>query len=173
MAPVQVRAATPADAVTLARLQLSIWQQAYAELLPVSVLFADPATHAIGWSDRAAAGGVLMAFEGAEAVGLAAVADQLELDRRAQSTGQIELLYVLPRWGRRGHGGRLLAHAADYLRGLGASRGEWWAPETDASVPRFLGGAGWAADGGRRVLDTGEGTFTEVRYSGGLDLILV
>jgi hypothetical protein len=40
-------------------------------------------------------------------------------------------------------------------------------------VQQFLLGVGWAPDGRRRVLDTGEGTFAEVRYSGDLDLMLI
>ena len=80
---------------------------------------------------------------------------------------------MLPRWSRRGHGGRLLGAAAAQLRGLGATWGVWWAPETDESVQQFLLGARWAPDGARRVLDTGESTFAEIRYAGNLDLLLV
>ena len=42
MADALVRPATTADAPALARLQLDIWQQAYAGLLPTAVLFTDP-----------------------------------------------------------------------------------------------------------------------------------
>ena len=59
------------------------------------------------------------------------------------------------------------------LRGLGAASGAWWAPEADESIQQFLLGVRWAPDGPRRVLDTGEGTFTEIRYAGSLDLLLV
>jgi GNAT superfamily N-acetyltransferase len=165
-----VRPAGPDDAPTLARLQIGVWQQAYSDLLPASVLLADPAGQAQVWAARIAGGGpVFLAFEGTEAVGLASADDELDDNCR----GSLELLHVLPRWSRRGHGGRLMGAAAGHLRGRGATLGTWWAPEPDESVQQFLLGVGWAADGGRRVLDTGEGTLTEIRYSGNLDLILI
>ena len=169
MADALVRPAGDGDAAVLARLQLDVWQQAYAELLPSAALFADPVRQAEVWATRVRAGGVLVAFEGAVPVGLAATDPGLD----PGGVGEIELLHVLPRWSRRGHGGRLLASAARQLRDLGAARGQWWAPATDASVQQFLLGAAWAPDGARRVLDTGEGTLAEVRYSGSLDLVLV
>lgn len=170
MADALVRPARPDDCALLARLQLNVWQQAYSELLPAAALLADPEAQAQMWAARIDAGGsVLLAFEGAEAVGLAST----DPDRDDQGNAQLELLYVLPRWSRRGHGGRLLGAASAELRKSGAVRGTWWAPQTDASVQQFLLGVDWAADGARRVLDTGEGTLTEIRYSGNLDLILI
>ncbi|SDP41649.1 Acetyltransferase (GNAT) domain-containing protein [Nakamurella panacisegetis] len=170
MADALVRPAGPDDAPILARLQIGIWQQAYPDLLPAAALLADPQVQAEVWAARVSAGGaVLLAFEGTEPVGLAST--DPDPDDRGQ--GQVELLHVLPRWSRRGHGGRLLGAAAAELRKSGATRGTWWAPETDESVQQFLLGVGWAADGGRRVLDTSERTFTEIRYSGNLDLILL
>lgn len=169
MADALVRPAGDGDAAVLARLQLDVWQQAYAELLPAAALFADPVRQAEVWAARIRSGGVLLAFEGAVPVGLAATDPELD----PGGAGEIELLHVLPRWSRRRHGGRLLASAARQLRDLGATRGQWWAPASDASVQQFLLGAGWAPDGGRRALDTGEGTLVEVRYSGNLDLVLI
>ncbi len=169
MADALVRPASIEDAPTLARLQLAVWQQAYSELLPAAALLADPDRQAEVWSARLGAGGlVLLAFEGVEPVGLAATDPEFE-----DGLGQIEVLHVLPRWSRRGHGGRLLGAAAAQLRGLGASRGAWWAPQSDESVQQFLLGVRWAPDGARRVLDTGESTFAEIRYSGNLDLLLI
>lgn len=171
MADALVRPAVDGDAAVLARLQLDVWQQAYAELLPAAALFADPVQQAEVWAARIDSGGVLLAFEGSVPVGLAATDPDLDLD--LDGNGEVELLHVLPRWSRRGHGGRLLASAARQLRGLGATRGHWWAPAGDESVQQFLLGVSWAPDGGRRALDTGEGTLTEVRYSGNLDLVLI
>lgn len=169
MADALVRRALPDDAPTLARLQINVWQQAYSELLPASALLADPARQAEVWAARVATGGpVLLAFEGLEAVGLAATDAEPDDDGRAQ----LELLHVLPRWSRRGHGGRLLGAAASDFRGRGLDRGTWWAPETDETIQQFLLGVGWAPDGGHRVLDTGEGTLTEIRYGGSLNLVV-
>jgi GNAT superfamily N-acetyltransferase len=79
---------------------------------------------------------------------------------------------VEPRWGRRGHGGRLLAAAAQALHGHGAEVGWAWIPEADAASRAFYGHAGWAADGAVRGLATGAGTVREIRVSGPLDLRL-
>ena len=61
-----------------------------------------------------------------------------------------------PRWGRRGHGSRLLAAVADVARGGGAARLQVWLPETDGVSAGFYESAGWAPDGWARTLDTGD-----------------
>ena len=88
----------------------------------------------------------------------------------AGAWGEIGALLVEPRWGRRGHGGRLLAAAADMLRSSGAIYGLAWVPEADEASRRFYARAGWATDGGVRAFDTGTGTLREVRFTGSLDL---
>ena len=190
MAVAVVRRAEESEAGVVAGLQLAVWQQVYSELLPAAVLLADPDARAAAWAARIGGGGpVLIAVEGIDPVGLAAVADpaddpgdtdtstEISTERGTETTGggrigEIETLLVLPRWARRGHGGRLLAEAARALRDGGAASGRWWAPESDRSVERFLTGVSWFPDGARRVLDTGEGSLAEVRYAGPLDLVL-
>ncbi|GGL95414.1 GNAT family N-acetyltransferase [Nakamurella endophytica] len=215
MSRAAVRPATPDDAATVAALQLEVWRDAYAELLPASVLLGDPAVLAQRWAVRIRDGGpVLLAVEGSAVVGMAALdlgpvgpdePDQLvdsdasdasdeavppigdaraaDSGDRSDSTGgspstgtgtgEIEQLLVLPRWSRRGHGGRLLGEAGALLRRAGRTRGIWWAPEPDRSVERFLAGVQWFPDGARRAVDTGEGVLAEVRYAGGLDLVVL
>lgn len=184
MAVAVIRRAEESEAGIVAGLQLAVWQQVYSELLPAAVLLADPAARTAAWAARISGGGpVLLGAEGIEPVGLAAVAGPPETDPSDSDTatdssgggrvGEIETLLVLPRWARRGHGGRLLAEAARALREGGADSGRWWAPEPDRSVERFLAGVSWFPDGARRVLDTGEGSLTEVRYAGPLDLVLI
>ena len=155
------------DAPVVADLQIRLWQQAYSEILPTALLLADPVAQAERWAARIEAGpGVWIGYEGGDPVGFATAGfDDAE-------RGEIEVLGVLPRWARRGHGGRLLGTAVTELRGLGATEGFWWAPDSDQSIERFLAGVGWLPDG-RRTLDTGEGMLTEIRYSGSLDLVLV
>jgi GNAT superfamily N-acetyltransferase len=116
---------------------------------------------------------VLLALEGSEPVGFAGVSAALDDRNLLAPVGEIEVLYVLPRWGRRGHGGRLLAGSAAELRRLGASSARWWLPESDRATAGFLTRAGWSADGVRRELDTGAEPIFEVRYSGTVDLVAV
>jgi GNAT superfamily N-acetyltransferase len=169
-----VRRATAADAEAIAVLQIQVWQQAFAELLPTQVVLTDPVGHTATWDARLRQGGpVLLALEGAEPVGFAAVSFGLDDRNLLAPVGEIEVLYVVPRWGRRGHGGRLLVAAAAELRRIGATSARWWLPESDKATARFLNGAGWSADGVRRELDTGAEPLFEVRYSGSVDLVAV
>ena len=174
MADSIVRRATAADAATIADIQILLWQQAFAELLPAGVVFTDPVQHAVNWDARLRQGGpVLLAIEGEAPVGFAAVSSELDDRNLLAPIGEIEVLYVVPRWGRRGHGGRLLAGAAGELRRLGATSARCWIPERDKASAGFLHRAGWAADGVRRELDTGAEPIFEVLFSGSTDLVAV
>jgi GNAT superfamily N-acetyltransferase len=90
----------------------------------------------------------------------------------ARAWGEIGALLVEPRWGRRGHGGRLLAAVADRLRAGGGLYGLAWVPEADEASRRFYARAGWETDGAVRAFDTGAGTIREIRLTGSLDLKL-
>jgi GNAT superfamily N-acetyltransferase len=168
-----VRPATADDAPAVARLQLTVWQQAFAAVLPAAALGTDPAVHAASWADRIEQGGpVLLAVEGVETVGFAAVAGAAGRNL-LEPVGEIEVLHVVPRWGRRGHGGRLLVASAAQLRRLGARTGRWWVPQVDTATARFLTAAGWVEDGVRRELETGAAPLVELRWSGSLDLVAI
>jgi L-amino acid N-acyltransferase YncA len=73
------------------------------------------------------------------------------------------VLLVEPRWGRRGHGSRLLAAAVDHARADGMTRAVMWIPEADSASRDFLISAGWSPDGLARGLDTGAGELREIR----------
>jgi GNAT superfamily N-acetyltransferase len=62
-------------------------------------------------------------------------------------------LLVEPRWGRRGHGSRLLAASVDHWRDDGFIGAVAWAFEADTRYQRFLASAGWQPDGAARALD--------------------
>lgn len=174
MASSSVRPANLEDAAVIASLQLLVWQQAFATVLPAAALATDPAVHTRSWAARIDGGGpVLLATEGTEPVGFAAVAAEADWQDLLDPVGEIEVLHVVPRWGRRGHGGRLLAAAAAALRTTGARTGRWWVPAPDRATARFLAAAGWAEDGVRRELDTGAAPIVEQRWSGSLDLVAV
>lgn len=169
-----VRPASVDDASTVARLQLAVWRQSFATVLPAAALNTDPTDHTASWASRIESGGpVLLAVEGAEPVGFAAVAGEPDWHDLLDPVGEIEVLYVVPRWGRRGHGGRLLVAAATSLRRHGARTGRWWVPQVDTATARFLTAAGWAEDGVRRELETGAAPIVELRWSGTLDLVAI
>ena len=174
-ADASVRPALPADAPEIARIQVVTWRTAYRALLPASVLDdwdADAATAA--WRTAVAAPptpghGVLVALERNSVVGFAAFGPaELAPDERSDPAGptaEVSTLLVEPRWGRRGHGSRLLAAVADVARGGGAARLQTWLPESDTVSAGFYESAGWAPDGWARTLDTGgDESLREVRW---------
>jgi len=173
-ADVSVRPARAHEAEDIARVQAVAWRTAYRSLLPLEVLD--------GWDESAAARtwaaaitapptpghGVLVAVERDVVVGFAAYGPAELSDGEAQHpagpTTEVATLLVEPRWGRRGHGSRLLAAVADLAAGSGARRLQSWLPEADRVSARFFESAGWAPDGWARALDTGAGTLREVRW---------
>jgi GNAT superfamily N-acetyltransferase len=173
-ADASVRPAFPDDAAEIARIQVVTWRTAYRSLLPTSVLDdwdADAAT--ASWrtaitAPPTPAHGVLVALEKNTVVGFAAYGPaELVDDERpdpAGPTSELSTLLVEPRWGRRGHGSRLLAAVADLARGGGAARLQVWLPEADTVSAGFYESAGWAPDGWARTLDTGDEPLREVRW---------
>jgi GNAT superfamily N-acetyltransferase len=172
VADVSVRPARPDDAREIGGIQLRTWQVAYGEILPAAVLSAlteDAAAEA--WlaaisTPPSTRHRVLVALEQEWLVGFAAIgpAEGLEAsDPEPQRTGAVAPILVEPRWGRRGHGSRLLAAAVDHLRRDGMTRAVVWIPEADTPSRNFLISAGWAPDGLARALDTGAGELREIR----------
>lgn len=184
MTEATVRAAQVSDAREIARIQLRTWQIAYQELLPEQVLDAvDSEETGDVWAATVASGFVMVyvAAEDSQLVGfcVAGAAPEPEvagadgeLPADAAEVGLIGTLLVEPRWGRRGHGGRLLATAVQGLRGAGANRGITWVPEGDDASLAFFSSAGWESDGTVRTLDAGGRPLREVRLTGSLDLYL-
>lgn len=177
MADVSVRAARPEDVPEIARIQVETWRVAYAASLPAAVLESiTPETATPAWA--AAVGSppsprhhVLVAQEQRWLVGFVALApadDLEEEDPEPQTTAQIGPLLVEPRWGRRGHGSRLLAAAVDHARADGMTRAITWIPDADVASRDFFASAGWQPDGYAHLLDTGAGDLREIRLHASL-----
>ena len=178
-ADVSVRPARPDDAAAVARVQTVAWRTAYRAVLPLEVLDEwDEAAVAESW--RAAitrpptpGHGVLVALENGEVVGFAAYGPaEVSPDDPPSPDGpatEVAPLLVEPRWGRRGHGSRLLAAVSDLARATDAGRLVAWLPEADGVSARFLEQAGWDRDGWARTLDTGGEPLREVRWHAVLD----
>lgn len=153
-----VRPARPGDAAEVARVQLTTWRVAYRRLLPRQILeeidedflrqrwleaIVDPPTpgHRVLVAIEQAAQEYFVGFlASGPSADEAGVADVTEL-------------LVEPRWGRRGHGSRLLAAAVDLWRADGLTTASAWVFEQDPASNRFLAQAGWAPDGLARSLD--------------------
>ncbi|MGY1814722.1 N-acetyltransferase family protein [Blastococcus sp. SYSU D00820] len=167
-AAVSVRPARADDAPAIARVQVVTWRTAYRSVLPVDLLDGwDDAAATEAWRSAVVAPpspghGVLVAVDGDEVVGFAAYGPDPE--DAAGATVELGTLLVEPRWGRRGHGSRLLAAVADLAVPAGATALSTWLPEPDAVSARFLESAGWARAGWVRTLETGAAPLREVRW---------
>ncbi len=178
MADAGVHPATAADLPEIVRIHRETWRLAYAELLPQDVL--DTLDTDEAWSMAVQQGAVLAATEGEWTVGFV-VASKAPDDEVAKADGSLPedaattaLVSVLvePRWGRRGHGTRLVAEALRKLAEAGATRGIAWVPEADKASRNFYERLGWEGDGTVRTLDAAGRPLREVRVSGPLEVRL-
>jgi len=157
-----VRAARPDDVPEIVRIQLGTWRIAYGGLLPASVLAAaTPERATAEWTAAVTdpptpRHRVLVAQDLQWTVGFLAFGPSEE-DDAPPGTGLVHALLVEPRWGRRGHGSRLLAAAVDHFRGDGIARARTWVLQGDAASTAFYESAGWERDGAvRRLADLGD-----------------
>jgi GNAT superfamily N-acetyltransferase len=184
MADATIRPAEPSDAAEIARLQLDTWRTAYADLLPEAVLAElDPGEAELTWRQTIEQGPaqVFVAFESEWLVGFCAAGPAPE-DETASADGSpakdsatvalVSTLLVEPRWGRRGHGARLLAEAGKAMLAAGSKRGITWVPENDKASLGLYERAGWVPDGTVRTLDAGGRPLREVRLTGTLRIEL-
>lgn len=168
MADVSVRPARPSDAELIARVQLSTWRTAYADLLPPHALELPTEQAAAVWLHAVEAPAsprhrVLVALERADVVGFAASAPAEEDDADPAAVAELSALLVEPRWGRRGHASRLLAASVEGWQADGVRTALAWAFERDAATRAFLVSAGWEPDGRGRGLDTGAAVQPQLR----------
>ena len=163
-----VRAARPADAAGLARVQVASWQAAFAGLVPPAVLGELAGEEAVGlFTERWQAAisdpptskhrvHVAVAKPGEpEVLGFAAAGPATDEDRWPGTDGQLYELHVLPAADAEGHDGRLLNAVADTFAEDGFSTGYTWALAGDERRIEFLESAGWAPDGSQASLDMG------------------
>jgi GNAT superfamily N-acetyltransferase len=182
-----VRVAQPDDSGEIARVQLTTWQVAYDPFIPRSVIDQlDQSWLTRQWHDAVTSPPtsqhrVLIAVEEAEKpgtkpgtayrVGFAASgpADPTALapdeNHNALSDGVVAVteLMVEPRWGRRGHGSRLLSASVDHWRADGFHTAVAWAFRADTASVNFLTSAGWAPDGASRALDVDDLLVPQIR----------
>lgn len=162
-----VRPARSGEGAAIARIQVTAWRVCY-RFLPAAVLDGlDEAWIAQRWRDAietppSPRHRVLVAFEQAAETTLVGFAASGPADEQAAVPGEeapgsgvaaVTDLLVEPRWGRRGHGSRLLSATVDGWREDGFTAAVAWAFEADPATHRFLGSAGWEPDGARRALD--------------------
>jgi GNAT superfamily N-acetyltransferase len=181
-----VRPAVPEDADEIARIQLTTWRHAYRRILPRQALDGlDEGWMADRWQASIKAPPsprhrVLVAVEQAQQAYLvgfaasgdadeAALAAAEEADLLGTDVAAVTDLLVEPRWGRRGHGSRLLAASADLWRTDGFTTALAWAFDADTAMRAFLTSAGWEPDGATRALDVDGLLVPQIRLHTALD----
>jgi len=188
-----VRVAQPDDSGEIARVQLTTWQVAYSRFIPRTVIdqldseWLTTQWHEAVTSPPSSQHRVLIAVEQAEKpgtnrgqeyrVGFAASgpADATALapdeNHNALSDDVVAVteLMVEPRWGRRGHGSRLLSASVDHWRADGFPTAVAWALRDDAATVKFLTSAGWAPDGAARAVDVDDLLVPQIRLRTQLD----
>jgi len=159
---VSVRVAWPDDAPAIAALQLRVWREQYAGVLPLEALPAeDEVDEAAGaWRESLTRPGdarnrVLVALERNRVVGFAITCPAADPDCDPVADAELMEFTVDPGERRRGHGSRLLQAAADTMRADRFRRSVLWLAATDDDLRAFLVGAGWDADGAHRELEAG------------------
>jgi len=134
---------------------------------------ADPAAPATATADAAHRGGpseaapdpatYLVGFAAAGPADEAALAPDEQSDALDAGTAAVTELLIEPRWGRRGHGSRLLSACVAGWRADGLSTAVAWAYEQDPATRAFLSAAGWEPDGARRALDVDDQLVHQLR----------
>jgi len=174
-----VRPARAEDAGEIARIQLVTWRTAYRRMFPAHLLARlDEAYLARGWVEAITAPPsrrhrVLIAVEQGESsswtVGFAAggPADEQALAPEEPPLGDdvaaFTDLLVEPRWGRRGHGSRLLAATVDLWREDAFKGAVAWVYGADTVMQKFLASTGWEPDGAGRALDVDDMLVSQLR----------
>lgn len=182
-----VRPARLDDVVEITRIQLTTWRVAYRRLLPQHVLdqldedwitrrwrdaIADPPTSehrvlvAVEQQESPGAGPTSAYVVGFAASGPAddtALAPDEDHTVLANAAAITDVL-VEPRWGRRGHGSRLLAASVDLWRTDGFTTALAWTFADDRVTRRFLESSGWAPDGVSRSLDVDDLLVPQIRW---------
>ena len=158
-----VRPARESDAPQIASIQLSTWRTAYAKFIPAEVLDnLDHEWFTQQWREActnppSTEQQVFVAIEQdetdkdrLETVGFAAVGPDTEEET---GNGLVTELLVEPRFGRRGHGSRLLSAAVAHWRAHGILLARAWAFARDNASLNFYRAAGWETDGASRTLE--------------------
>lgn len=158
MPDVSVRPARPEDAEPVARVQLETWRRCYAALLPPEALELPLVEVAAMWLrgielPPSPQHRVLVALDAGDVVGFAST-----------EGSELTSLLVEPRWGRRGHGSRLLAAAVDLWRLDGVDVATTWVFEDDTVVAGFLTTAGWGQETVGRSLEAGATAVRQRRW---------
>jgi GNAT superfamily N-acetyltransferase len=165
-----VRAATPAEADAIGRVQVETWRAAYTGLMPAEAVAAfDVEERQRMWREglarvRRPGNAVFVAEAAGDVVGFASVGAWREDGETSEGVGELFAIYVVPEhWGT-GAGRALIARAEASLRESGFTQAGLWVLEGNARAERFYRAAGWVPDGRSKVEEFQGATVVEICY---------
>ncbi|HWM56385.1 MAG TPA: GNAT family N-acetyltransferase [Pseudonocardia sp.] len=151
---VELREATPADALDIAAVHVESWQVGYRGLIPDDVLAGLSVESREQWWRQTLSvpglRGTLVAVQDTAVLGFVSVGADHEGD---PTCGELYAIYLRPTSWRRGVGSALHAAALARLRALGFDRASLWMLAGNERALRFYRRLGWAEDGRRKVVD--------------------
>jgi len=180
----EIRRATPADALAIATVHVRSWRAAYGGVLPQSYLddldaarlcaqwrqtletTAWPVTGTLVVIDAAAelSAGQAAGADTAAITGFAHFGPTRDEDDDPQSVGELQTLYLDPLVWRRGAGSLLLGAVEKQLGEAGFATATAWTLENNDRARIFYERHGWHPDGATKFHDWGAFMATDVRY---------
>jgi GNAT superfamily N-acetyltransferase len=124
---------------------------------------ADALPSAEATQDRLPGQSYLVGFAASGPTDEESLAPDEDRDALGKDVSAITELLVEPRWGRRGHGSRLLSASVDLWREDGFATAIAWVYEDAAATRAFLTSAGWEPDGATRALDVDDMLVPQLR----------
>jgi GNAT superfamily N-acetyltransferase len=161
---VLVRPGTPADAIAIADVHVRSWQAAYRGIVVDAVLESlkpeDRVSDLRGW--LSSPGWYVLEDRGGT-IGFANAGRSRD-EGASPAVAEVTTFYLDPTQWRRGGGRVLLERVLADLRGDGFLTATLWVLEDNERGRRFYEALGWTTDGGRKTVDLGPQTLTEIRY---------
>ncbi|MFI5258742.1 MAG: GNAT family N-acetyltransferase [Candidatus Limnocylindrales bacterium] len=164
-----IRRASPADARTIAEINVLSFRAAYSEILPhdflagLSVAAREAAYQSRLQRDQEHAAPAWLAERDGRAIGYVSTGPPRDEDVPLPAA-EIYALYVLPEAWRSGAGKALLSAAVDRWRARSSETLVLWVLEANVAGRAFYEAMGWRPDGARQEIDFGGFVRTEVRY---------
>jgi ribosomal protein S18 acetylase RimI-like enzyme len=163
---VEIREATYSDAETIARIHVLSWQAAYRGIMPDEFLEGlSVEARSSMWQKSLQIGKlkVLLAYSDEVVVGWIAFGACRDTDKD-ETWAEVEALYVLPKFWRRGIGERLSNSARASLREAGFSFVALWVLSENHRARGFYHRIGFHHDESSKCISVGGVPLTEIRY---------
>lgn len=161
-----IRQATIADAEQIGRLHVETWQTSYRGVMPDGYLDAMSVEHKTKqWAEELAKPKEKLTTLVAESEGAIVGVVSVEPADEDPSAGELDALYIHPKYQRQGLGKALLEKGLSALKEQGFTKAILWALKANANAIAFYESQGWKYDNVEQDSDRDSVPVREVRYS--------